>query len=136
VSTIFISHVEEDAALSSELAGGLEAAGFSTWRYQRDTVPGAPYLTQVRKAIEECSAVVLIVSPKSLDSSQVTSEVVRAFESGKHFVPVLSGITDAEFKERQPLWGQALGAATSILIPPQGIAATLPRISDGLKALR
>jgi len=135
MSTIFISHVEEDTALARELAGGMEAAGYSTWHYQRDTVPGAPYLTQVRRAIEECSAVLLIVSSKSLDSNQVTSEVVRAFESGKHFIPVLSGITDAEFKERQPLWGQALGASTSIFIPPQGISAILPRIIDGLKAL-
>jgi len=135
MSTIFISHVEEDTALARELATGIEAAGYSTWHYQRDTVPGAPYLIQIGQAIEECGAVVLIVSPRSLDSNQVTSEVVRAFESGKHFIPVLSGITDAEFKERQPLWRQALSASTSILIPPQGITAILPRIIDGLKAL-
>jgi len=135
MSHILVSHVEEDTALARELSTGIEAAGYSTWHYQRDAVPGAPYLTQIGQAIEECGAFVLIVSPKSLGSNQVTSEVVRAFESGKHFVPVLSGVTDAEFKERQPLWRQALSASTSILIPPQGIAAILPRIIDGLKAL-
>jgi len=135
MSHIFISHVEEDTALARELARGIEAAGYGTWHYQRDTVPGAPYLIQVGKAIEECGAFVLIVSPKSLGSNQVTSEVVRAFEAGKHFIPVLSGITDAEFKERQPLWRQALSASTSILIPPQGVSAILPRILEGLKAL-
>ena len=117
MSHIFVSHVEEDSSLAGELAAGLEAAGYATWHYQRDTVPGAAYLIQVGKAIDECSAMMLIASPKSLDSNQVTNEVVRAFESGKHFIPVLSGITDAELKERQPLWRQALGASTSIPIP-------------------
>jgi len=135
MSRIFVSYVEEDAGIAKDIAGGLETAGYSTWHYQRDTVPGAPYLIQVGQAIEDCGAVVLIVSPESLGSNQVTSEVVRAFESGKHFIPVLNGITDAEFKERQPLWRQALSASTSILIPPQGIAAILPRILEGLKAL-
>lgn len=135
MSTIFISHVEEDTIVARELASGLEAAGYSTWHYQRDTVPGAPYLIQIGQAIEECGAVVVIVSPRSLASNQVTSEIVRAFEAGKHFIPVLSEITDAKFKELQPLWRQALGASTSVLIPPQGVSAILPRIIDGLKAL-
>jgi class 3 adenylate cyclase/tetratricopeptide (TPR) repeat protein len=135
MSHLFISHIEEDNALARELATGLEADGYSTWHYQRDTVPGAPYLLQVGKAIEECGAVVLIVSPKSLESNQVTSEVVRAFECGKHFIPVLCGITDSEFKERQPLWRQALAASTSVVIPPQGTSAVISRIIDGLRAL-
>jgi len=135
MSHVFISHAEEDTAVARELASGLEAAGHRTWHYQRDTIPGAPYLIQIGQAIEECSAVVLIVSPRSLESNQVTSEVVRAFEAGKHFIPVLNGITDAEFKERQPLWRQALSASTSVLIPPKGVSAILPGMIDGLKAM-
>ena len=56
MSHIFISHVEEDAGIARAIAEGLEATGYSTWYFQRDTVPGTQYLTQVGQAIEECSA--------------------------------------------------------------------------------
>jgi len=135
MSSIFISYVEEDTEIAGEIADGLESAGFHTWYYQRDTVPGAQYLIQVGQAIEDCQAIVLVISPDSLGSKHVTNEVVRAYESGKDFVPVLYNITDPEFKEQQPLWRQALGASTSIVIPREGVTAIAPRIAEGLKAL-
>jgi hypothetical protein len=79
--------------------------------------------------------VVLIVSADSLGSRQVTSEVVRAHESGKPFVPVRRGIAHVEFQARQPEWREAIGAATSIAIPSRGVTEILPRIADGLRVL-
>lgn len=66
MSQIFISHVEEDAAITVEIAVALEAEGYSTWYYQRDTIPGTPYLIQVGKAIEACGAFLVIISPMSV----------------------------------------------------------------------
>jgi hypothetical protein len=43
-------------------------------------------------------------------------------------------IQHIEFQNRQPEWRAALGAATSIAIPREGIAAILPRIIDSLIA--
>jgi hypothetical protein len=37
---IFISHVEEDSAVALQIAHGLEAVGYTTWYYERDSVPG------------------------------------------------------------------------------------------------
>jgi serine/threonine protein kinase len=135
LSSVFISYAEEDEAVAHGLAGGIEAAGYKAWYYARDSVPGPPYLIQVGQAIERAAAVLLVISRDSVGSSQVTSEVVRAHECGKPFLPVLVGITHVEFQQRQPLWRQALGAATSISVPPAGIAAIVPRIVDGLAAL-
>jgi class 3 adenylate cyclase/tetratricopeptide (TPR) repeat protein len=132
---IFISHVEEDAGLATEIAGGLEGAGYRTWYYQRDTVPGASYLTQINQAIERAQAVVLVISPRSVDSKQVTKEVINAFEKDKPFLPVLRDITHVEFQRRQPEWAHALAGSASIGIAPEGVSATIPRIVDGLKAL-
>ncbi|MBC7232200.1 MAG: TIR domain-containing protein [Chloroflexi bacterium] len=135
MADIFISHVEEDAQVALEIAQGLEAVGYTVWYYERDSVPGLSYLVQTGQAIEQSHAVVLIISVHSLGSNQVSSEVVRAHEAGKPFIPVLSQVTHSQFQIRQPLWRQAVGSASSITIPPEGIAPIIPRIISGLHAL-
>jgi len=42
---IFVSHAEKDAGLAREIASGLQAAGYSTWYFERDVLPGASYLS-------------------------------------------------------------------------------------------
>ena len=80
MSYIFISHVEKGAAIMQQIADGLEAAGYATWYFERDILPGTSYLIQVTQAIEQCDALVLVVSPNALGSDQVTKEVVGTFE--------------------------------------------------------
>jgi hypothetical protein len=135
MSDVFIAHVEEDAEVALEIALGLEEVGYTTWCYEVDSIPGPSYLIQTGQAVEQSKAFVLVVSPHSLSSRQVTKEVIRAHESGKEFIPVLRGITHIEFQNRQPEWREAVGAAASISIPLEGVAGILPRIIDGLKAL-
>ncbi len=132
---VFISHVEEDTDVAEEIARGLEAAGYATWYYERDSLAGVPYLEQVGLEIDRCQALVLIVSPASWGSFQVTREVERAYEGGKRLIPVLRGVTHAEFQTRQQIWRQAVGTAASVSIPPAGVGAILPRITAGLKFL-
>jgi len=133
---VFVSHVEEDAEVALEIALGLEEAGHRTWCYEVDILPGL-YLTQVEHAVGYCPVFLLVISPDSLGSNQVTNELVRAYEDEKvkHFIPVLRDITDAEFKKRQPMWRQCLGAATSLAIPPERINRLIPRILGGLEAM-
>jgi len=135
MADVFISYAEEDGQTAKELAVGLEAAGFAVWYYERDSIPGPPYLSQVGQAIALARAVVLLISRDSLGSNQVTNEIVLAHESGKHFVPVLVGISHVEFQQRQPQWRLALGAATSVRVPPQGVGALLGRLVSGLREL-
>ncbi|MFC2005878.1 TIR domain-containing protein [Chloroflexota bacterium] len=135
MSDVFISHVEEDADVALEIAFGLEEAGYTTWCYEIDCTPGPSYLIQTGEAVEVSKVVVVVISAQSLGSRQVTKEVVRAHESGKEFVPVLQGITHVEFQNRQPEWREAVGAAASIRIPQNNVAAILPRIINGLKTL-
>ncbi|HLE52510.1 MAG TPA: toll/interleukin-1 receptor domain-containing protein [Anaerolineales bacterium] len=132
---VFISHVEEDETIALQIAQGLEAAGYTTWYYERDSIPGVSYLLHTRQAIEQSQVIILIISPHSLGSQQVTREVVRAHESSKYFIPVLRNVSHLEFQKRQPEWEEAIGAATSIRLPVEGAAAILPRIIAGLKAL-
>ena len=129
---VFISHVEEDRDLALEIATGLEASGLQTWYYERDSDPGPSYLIQVHHAIEKCAAVVLLISPKSIRSHQMTKEVARASDLGKPFIPVRFNISHAEFQQRQPEWNIALGAASSIPVPSAGVSEILPRIVRGI----
>jgi tetratricopeptide (TPR) repeat protein len=135
MSDVFISHVQEDSDIALEIARGLEAAGYTTWYYERNSVPGVSYLLTTKRAIEESRGVLVIISAHSLASQQMTKEVVRAHESDKPFIPVLRDVTHDEFQQRQPEWREAMGAAASLEVPPGGASAILPRIIDGLKAL-
>ena len=109
MSHIFISYVEEDSSLVQEVAEGLEASGYKTWYYERDSVPGLSYLEQMGEAIDNAKAMVLVISPQSATSRQVTTEVVRAHEQAKPFIPLLHLMSHAEFQERQSSWRQTLG---------------------------
>jgi hypothetical protein len=135
MADVFISHSEHDSRQALELALTLEECGISTWCYELDSILGASYLLQTRSAITESRAVVLFISRASTRSVQVTKEVVRAHESGKAFIPLLVDLIHREFIDLQPEWHEALGAASSVRVPPSGIAALLPDVILGLAAL-
>src|ERR687888_542134 len=95
---VFISHVEEDAATAQELAVGLEEAGYTAWFYERDSLPGPPYVTQILQAIAQSAVVIVLVSAAALGSWQVDRDIFHAFKTEKVLVPVLIGITHAELR--------------------------------------
>ena len=132
---IFIAHVEEDADVALGIALGLEKAGYLTWTYEVDSVVGSSYILRTGEAVAQSQAVIVIISPDSLGSNQVTKEVVRAHESGKHFIPILKNITHIEFQNRQPEWREAIGSATSISVPKAGVADIIPSIITGVALL-
>jgi hypothetical protein len=132
---VFISHIEEDNSLADEIARCLEDAGYITWYYERDSVPGLSYLAQVGEAIEQAEVIVTIISPDALNSHQMNNEIIRSYECKKPFIPILHNITYVEFQQHQPVWRQAMVGSTSISIPQGGIPAILPRVIAGLKAL-
>jgi len=132
---IFISHSESDLPVANEIIRGLEDSGYSTWYFERDIVPGTSYITQIAQAIEQSLAVIVVISSKSLDSDQVSKEIVGAFERRKPFFPVLVDMTPPQLKERQPEWRHALGSTAMICIGAEGLQSCTARIIEGLKAM-
>lgn len=129
---VFISHADEEGQVALAIARGLRAAGYSTWSYEEDSDPGISYLSQIDEELEATQAVVLVISPSSLGSTQVLKEIVRAHEGGKPFIPIRCGVShDAVQQQRE--WRMALGAAVSIAVPPEGVETILPRILRGLE---
>jgi len=135
VKDLFISHAEQDGRFVQKVASGLEERGFTTWYYERDSVPGPSYLLQTAQAIREAKAVILIISKTSLCSNQVTKEVVRAHEENKPFLPVLYKLSHVRFQSEQEEWREALGSAASITVASFEISGLLPRLEQGLQAL-
>jgi class 3 adenylate cyclase/tetratricopeptide (TPR) repeat protein len=135
MSHIFISHSERDLPVANEIIRGLEDSGYSTWYFERDVMPGTSYITQIAQAIEQCQAIVLVVSSNSIDSDQTSKEVVGAFERRKPFFPVLVDMTPPQLKERQPEWRHALGSTAMICLSTEGHQNCIARIIDGLKAM-
>ena len=134
MGTVFISHSEKDLGLVDEIIRGLEQAGYHTWYFERDVLPGTSYLIQIHDAVDQCDAVVLVVSSNSISSDQTTKEVVGAFERRKPFFPILLDMTPPQFKERQPEWRHALGGTAMLMVGTKGIADCVSQIIEGLNA--
>ncbi len=131
---IFISYVEEDGAVAHEIAAGLESQGYSSWYYERDCPAGADYFEETFKAISACEAMVVVISPRSLPSDQVTREIVRAVESCKATLPLLLEISHDDYARRRPGWKQAMAAANATRIPPDRVPTIIPALVAGLSA--
>lgn len=134
MSYIFIAHVEEDHDIAFEVTLQLEQAGYETWIDDLDTSFGENYMTEIVRAIGNSQVLILVISPDSLGSTQVNSEVEKAFEKGLKFITILRGITDAEYKRRKPNWDYMFGRGVSAPIPPEGVPGIIERIIKGLKS--
>ena len=134
MAQVFISYVEEDSQTAVEIAHGLEAAGYSTWYYERENAPGPSYLEEIYNAILKAQVLLVLVSPRSLESHQITIEVEQAHENAKPFIPVLFDLSHDELIH-QPRWKMCFGTTKSIELPPEGVSAILSDIVLGLKKL-
>jgi hypothetical protein len=131
---IFISYVQEDGAVAYEIAAGLETQGYSSWYYERDCPAGADYFEETHKAISDCEAMVIVISPRSLPSDQITREIVRAVESSKATFPLLLEVSHDDYARRRPGWHQAMAAANATRIPAERVATVVPSLVAGLGA--
>jgi hypothetical protein len=126
--------VQEDGAVAYEVAAGLESQGDSSWYYERDCPAGADYFEETHKSISDCEAMVIVISPRSLPSDQITHEIVRAVESSKATFPLLLEVTHDDYAHRRPGWHQAMAAANATRIPAERVATVVPSLVAGLGA--
>jgi hypothetical protein len=131
---VFLSYVEEDSAAAHAIAEGLEAKDYSTWLYERDCHTGADYFEETHKAISDCDAMIVLISPRSVTSDQITREIVRAVESSKATLPLLLELSHDEYAKRRPGWKQAMAASNATRVSPDKIPSLIPSLVAGLNA--
>jgi len=135
MTAIFVSHAEEDQRPAIELARGLEAAGLKAWYYERDRIVGLSYLGSIVNAIESSDAVLAVLSVHAFRSHHMERELIYAYERNYAFIPALLGVTHAEFEAAKREWGFMFGAATSIVVQADNVAASVSSIVKGILTL-
>jgi sugar lactone lactonase YvrE len=133
-SHVFISYVKADETLAEKISTSLEQSGYKTLcSLQKNS--GFKNEPNSKKAIEHSQAIIILISNNSISSDDITNEVRYAYELEKPFIPILVDMEHDEFQKRQPEWQEAIGATTSITIPPEGIESIMPRIKIGLEVV-
>jgi len=84
--TVFLSYASADAVVASQVCEFLESHGVSCWMAPRDVKPGTAYADAIVRAINEASALVLVLSGAAMASEHVSREVERAASKRKQIV--------------------------------------------------
>lgn len=87
----FISHASDDAGLAQELCARLESHGVKCWIAPRDITPGKPYSSEIVHGIEATDALILLATPKAVDSANVLNELEQAHRLHKVLLTVMVG---------------------------------------------
>ena len=130
---VFISHAGADSRIAIRIAKGLEKEGYSTWYYERDALPGTSHLIQSGDAIDRSNAFLLLISERSLESHDVTTEVRKAHRRNRHILPIRVRISDAEFRIRQPEWDSVISTAVSKEFRGSDPKSILPSVVEALR---
>ena len=85
----FFSYSRADSEFAQRLARSLRAAGANIWLDQLDIEPGKRWDRAVEDALASCPSLLVILTPSSVDSTNVMDEVSFALEEGKTVIPVL-----------------------------------------------
>lgn len=93
MSHVFISYSRRDASFARRLHADLQANGIEVWA-DIDINPGTDWRTSLQNALMQASAIIVILSPDSMQSQWVYSEFTSAQEHGKRIFPVLIRQTD------------------------------------------
>lgn len=82
MASVFLSYDHEDAALAKPLVAAMEKAGHSVW-FDRHIEGGAQYSRQIEQALNDADAVVVLWTPRSLESAWVRDEAADGRDRNK-----------------------------------------------------
>jgi WD40 repeat protein len=85
----FFSYCRDDKDFALRLAEDLKSAGANVWLDQLDIVPGQRWDRAVEDALKSCPRMLVILSPVSVNSTNVMDEVSFALEEQKTVIPIL-----------------------------------------------
>jgi hypothetical protein len=85
----FFSYSRDDSGFVLRLAGDLKATGAHVWLDQLDIEPGQRWARAIQDALNNASRMLVVLSPSSVNSTNVDDEVNFGLEEHKTLVPVL-----------------------------------------------
>jgi hypothetical protein len=99
--SVFVSYSAKDKPFAEKLRAALEKRQIDTWSAETELVPGEDWANRIRSAIQDSDAVLAILSPDSLKSPWVNSELALALSdrmkgNQRPLIPILAKpVTDA-----------------------------------------
>jgi hypothetical protein len=152
--TAFISYSREDSEFALRMAKDLKAAGANVWLDQLDIQPGQRWARALQEAISNAPRFLVILSPASVNSTNVEDEVAFALEEHKTIIPVLyrdckvpfqlRPFQYADFRSDYERGLQILLQTLGVKLPPESIPPppppkpkdAPPKVSDAAESLR
>lgn len=86
---VYISYSRDDSFIANQLARDLELRGLTVWYDNNLLQAGTNWRDTLDRAVRNCQALILIVSPQSIQSDYVRQEVNIARQSDKRIIPLL-----------------------------------------------
>lgn len=88
-SRIFISYSRQDEAFARQLATRLTQVGADVWLDVEDIPAGTKWSSAVQQGLDAAQVMVVVISPESMDSSNVEDEWQYFLDQRKPVIPVL-----------------------------------------------
>ncbi|MEP7312932.1 MAG: TIR domain-containing protein [Pseudomonadota bacterium] len=126
--TVFISYASQDAALANAVVVAVEQSGIACWIAPRDVEPGALYADEIIRAINECTAVVVVLSAQSIASHHVGKELERASSKRRRIIALR---TDASALPRA--FEYFLSESQWIEVGPKGIEQAAAKLAEAIR---
>jgi hypothetical protein len=86
---IFISYSRKDSEFVNRLIQALELYGFRTWEDVKAISGGDVWRAAISKAVRECDAFLIVLSPQSASSENVSKELAIATNNARRILPVM-----------------------------------------------
>ena len=133
---VFISHANQDDEFVKDLRLALEGQGILVWVDSRNLRGGAKLAPEIGQAIEQARQVIVVLSPKTINSPWVRREIRKALQveqqrrdEGYRVIPLLLPKVEPSALE---LWFDEEPVAVSIQLKTGGISEALPAILTAL----
>jgi Tfp pilus assembly protein PilF len=98
--TIFVSYAREDARFVGRLVADLRQNGIDVW-VDSDIEAGAPWDQTIERAIRVAKRMIVVLSPRSIASNEVTNEWSFALDDKDVVVPVMLEACEVPFRLRR-----------------------------------
>jgi WD40 repeat protein len=125
---LFISYSRTDRAAANAINDALKARQVTAWIDLKDIPPSLPWQEEAGQAIEAADALLLLISPAFLQSSNCHWEVEYAIQNNKRFIPVILDDVDV-----QAVPAPARSLNWVFLRPADDFPAGIERIIEALR---
>lgn len=89
MADVFISYSRHDEAFARRLANDLLLADVALWIDVKEIYGGKDWQDEIRKALDDCTLLIFIISPDSARSVHAQAELQHVLDAGKPVIPVL-----------------------------------------------